>query len=893
VVTSVQARIAEIKSGLESPRYLPRMRTLLGTNPGSIRFEGDSARRSTSIPRLSALRGLPAPLVQPVARLATAVADASEIMGRVPPTFVRHIVEDAIASTVRRSSARLSGPAALGAPNADAVARKVASRAGRAALIIAAAMDRSLPSLRAWSGRAESGDSVAGCDLLDQTPYLCVGSDVDNRYTSSESLLIDLGGNDTYAGSAGGAVAGPDANDVSVNIDLGGDDTYEAETAEGDPLVVQGAAVGAVGMLVDEGGDDTYTARGGLVVAQGAGLFGVGALFDDAGSDSFDAQAVEVQPGASNAVYAQGSGYFCGAGVTEDQSAFAGCGVGALVAAGESDDSYRMTAGGTGSTPDGNAAFLSWGGTSAVFGQGFCQGVVGMGLLSDGGGADSFVASANVDAAPDGSPTGFPQVWAQASSLGCTGALLEGSGPTTYTASQRTTGWTKGFYRTTVAQAGADQGNAFLEDLGGDDVYRTVFTGSDRRSLRVDDSCDCGQASAKAASWTTETGDPYNPTYQIQSNFIIAQAGTMNPGVAILLDHGGNDTYTIDSDNELNVSLHDELTAPEQAPDLHVLGYQMPFLGAQGGGLSGVSVLIDDQGTDTYDLNLQNRTDASATSDHATGIPDVVATAPWGPTLAWAQGGGQGGALLDLGGADDRLSASSNSLVSTSPDPDGAFRDGWDWPDVQGSGGGTLVVVGQDPVLTRSPSAAGVCGTPGARGYGVWTTCVPTGSDPGEQTFSAAGGGNGLVPLAPTAAAPSLRFTADTPVTAVATDEESRLAPRIEVGATLHDGVGNAVPGAIVHLMLQYCVGGESPAGGLLCDGPTGMSFSWTTLWQVDAATGADGVARALIPAVASCEGICFKPGVSRPFRLLAAFDGRWGSLYPEYVAQTIDLVAP
>lgn len=121
-------------------------------------------------------------------------------------------------------------------------------------------------------------------------------------------LTIDMGGNDEYVNSAGGAITvptlpNPRAASFSVSIDLFsnkiGDDTYDC-TSWDCTMPAQGAAKGAAtGILIDMGGNDAYSARPDAcycywyddpdVVAQGAAVDGASAyLFDRSGDDTYD-----------------------------------------------------------------------------------------------------------------------------------------------------------------------------------------------------------------------------------------------------------------------------------------------------------------------------------------------------------------------------------------------------------------------------------------------------------------------------------------------------------------------------------------------------------------------------------------------------------------------------
>ncbi|PKN55452.1 MAG: hypothetical protein CVU56_21250 [Deltaproteobacteria bacterium HGW-Deltaproteobacteria-14] len=179
-------------------------------------------------------------------------------------------------------------------------------------------------------------------------------------------MLLDLGGGaDTYRSlsqSQGYAHLG-----VGVLYDDGGADTYASEQAS------QGDAAYGIGLLVDRGdGDDDYRL---FSHGQGAGEpLGVGILFDEGGDDTYLAEvgAAELQtvlyfspqmPGAANNSAAQGAGL----GVRwDDHDVFLSGGLGILRDAG-GDDRY----------------------TCGLFcqGSGFWQGT---GLLSDAAGADRY-----------------------------------------------------------------------------------------------------------------------------------------------------------------------------------------------------------------------------------------------------------------------------------------------------------------------------------------------------------------------------------------------------------------------------------------------------------------------------------------------------------------------
>ena len=132
------------------------------------------------------------------------------------------------------------------------------------------------------------------------------------------SLLLDFEGNDRYR--APHAAQGMAAFGIGALIDLAGDDRYELG-AWGQGF----ALAGGLGLLWDAGGNDSYTARGpadaydrggGLSGAQGVAMGprtllagGIGILRDDSGDDRYVAE-----------MFAQGTGYYYGLGLLWDRA---------------------------------------------------------------------------------------------------------------------------------------------------------------------------------------------------------------------------------------------------------------------------------------------------------------------------------------------------------------------------------------------------------------------------------------------------------------------------------------------------------------------------------------------------------------------------------------------
>ena len=109
-----------------------------------------------------------------------------------------------------------------------------------------------------------------------------VGGSGPNAYRGDFALIIDLGGDDRYYRTAGGAHGR--ARPVAVSLDLAGDDRYQST----EPFS-QGAALMGVGLLVDRRGNDHYTSMESF--AQGAALCGAAALVDLAGDDEYRGDA--------------------------------------------------------------------------------------------------------------------------------------------------------------------------------------------------------------------------------------------------------------------------------------------------------------------------------------------------------------------------------------------------------------------------------------------------------------------------------------------------------------------------------------------------------------------------------------------------------------------------
>ncbi|MFO0756350.1 MAG: hypothetical protein U0359_07660 [Byssovorax sp.] len=361
-------------------------------------------------------------------------------------------------------------------------------------------------------------------------------------------LLFDLGGDDTYEVPAG---ASDDKRPVSVAIDVRGADHYGyaiiPDTKDGDLLpsdgkgryhssktpdmdygpitisriarqgaglagigmlwdlgkdsdsyqslaISQGFASMGVGILYDEGGDDTYKAE---VGAQGAATFGIGALIDGGGKDTYQSFS-----------YSQGFGGAKGAG--------------ALVDAGGDDiyfcDPGSPTLGGhplyfTPQLPGKGNSSMSQGAAmgrrpQAADDAAYMAG--GIGILHDKAGSDKYTGS--VFAQGVGYWQGI-------------GMLVDSAGDDTYNALWYIQGSTAHFSL-----------SVFLEE-GGNDSYNPDF---------VPAATSIGLGHDFSASvHLDEGGDDY-----YRAPGLSLGSGNIN-GIGCLVNSGGNDTYEVAGDPTL------------------------------------------------------------------------------------------------------------------------------------------------------------------------------------------------------------------------------------------------------------------------------------------------------------------------------------------------------
>lgn len=262
----LQARADAIRADLDSGSFERAV--------GRLALMADVAATPPPVADPRPVQGLPKAVAAPIADLLTAARDAAVRMD----TAIR---ADGGASLARsRRADRLGQRIALALaqgqrwPVERARALKAQVRtsgmlraAATGGMGIGAALDRALPALRAGAATLPRRTSpAAACDVLDQRPLLCVNGTGPNAIDAEAVLLVDLGGDDTYTSSAGSASS-------ARCVDLPDDRSCQAS------------------LLIDLDGDDTYAVGGAVrqnhLVAAGSALVGIGMLVDAAGDDSY------------------------------------------------------------------------------------------------------------------------------------------------------------------------------------------------------------------------------------------------------------------------------------------------------------------------------------------------------------------------------------------------------------------------------------------------------------------------------------------------------------------------------------------------------------------------------------------------------------------------------
>ncbi|MHB8718167.1 MAG: autotransporter outer membrane beta-barrel domain-containing protein [Candidatus Dormibacteria bacterium] len=649
------------------------------------------------------------------------------------------------------------------------------------ALTVAAAIDSELPALESYAATlAPSHLAVSGCDVVDDTPLLCIGGNGDNTYTQDEALLIDLGGNNTYHNSAGGADLGglvsgnPGSGNglpVSVNIDLGGgNDTYSLTgTTSSGAGVAQGAGNTGIGILVDDGGNNTYA----VTAAPGAGLAvpgpgvaagqgwgedgGIGVLEDlGSGNDTYLLDST----GQGDAVAGQGAGSF---------------GVGVLTHHGGGSDTFRALAHRDAYLTD--KGLLRIGGGIAVA-QGYAS--AGGAIFNDGGGTNTMTAAVSSSIPADTSQPLyqpvvvnrelFPgQVFAGGVGyLGGGAVALTGPGSDTWAVTANATAPYTDIWDATGLGYGIAGFGALDAEGQGDSYTLAATTHADRR-VTVADGCGCTGANATAAGGEpiTVQGQPFNGMRFPSVMTGGLGYGTAEGGIGYLHDTGAGNRFVLAATATAEAVANDQrsATGPGDETSATATSGVTTSDGEGTGDGSGEGFLVDDGGHDTYLAITTSQAAASAqalspgvtlsgraTSDpaHTPGFDLNDAQA------ASAYGFGSYGELIDGGGSNAFSARSIYGAVADPPTeevgPTPADVPGRFQAAVTGSGADAVNPDGSAAYLYDDgggPSTylADPYRTPcvGVRGQGVWVDC-----DPADYGLT----GIGITPTGPAASVP-------------------------------------------------------------------------------------------------------------------------------------------
>ena len=129
-----------------------------------------------------------------------------------------------------------------------------------------------------YEGMLEGFEGDVLATLKTKIGNIVIGGEGPTVYRGDAAIIIDLGGDDYYAGAV---AASKLKHPFSLCIDFAGDDVYACKDG-----LTQGTGILGAGILLDVEGDDTYRSS---VFSQGCALLGVGVLADMAGDDSYRA----------------------------------------------------------------------------------------------------------------------------------------------------------------------------------------------------------------------------------------------------------------------------------------------------------------------------------------------------------------------------------------------------------------------------------------------------------------------------------------------------------------------------------------------------------------------------------------------------------------------------
>ena len=176
--------------------------------------------------------------------------------------------------------------------------------AGEAADVVAA-RQKLLEAAVALQVALQSGPVTASTSASGVCDFDLIG--VPSTYAVDCPLIIDVGGDDTYTNNAGGVNGG-----AAAVIDLAGDDRYEGNRASG----ANGGGSAGAGFLFDARGNDTYSAANNATNGGGY-FFGQGFLLDAGGNDRYTATNTGTNGGGASL----GSGALIDLGGTDVYSA--------------------------------------------------------------------------------------------------------------------------------------------------------------------------------------------------------------------------------------------------------------------------------------------------------------------------------------------------------------------------------------------------------------------------------------------------------------------------------------------------------------------------------------------------------------------------------------------
>jgi hypothetical protein len=672
---------------------------------------GEVRLGAPSAPMAALPSGVPTSLAVPVSRLLGAIRMAEALVHRAIPSDPR------LTMTLQKEMeiGELMVKATGSPPDRDAL-RELQRRQHEvealvdepalftAGLVLAQALDRSLPELRLAASAMPSTESAttdAACDMVDQAPALCIAGNGANTLTADGALVIDLGGDDVHTHTAGGAST---ALPVAITVDLAGNDRYQRTSGP-----AQGAGNLGVGMLVDAAGNDVYSVAAsgnvaGSTFGQGTNFStGDGLLADLGGNDSYSLTNTKLDQASASG---QGRGTQPGFGILLDQ------GVG--------DESYVVSAHPAGliETPtEIKAGGLNAGG----LGMGALGGV---GIVADGGGTDAMTVETispmipaedgrAIPSAPLTGPSGFGEA-----ATGGAALMLTGPGNTTRTSAVSMGGPWTGIATNNAFGAGL-LGVGALVDRGGDDTYTATALVHAARRIRIDDACACDGAHAEAHMSVPNVGAA--SMHAMGSSFT---------GVGLLRDESGNDVYRATVESIAEAEVRDErTTAGPEGPGASdaIATASASSLVAQGAG-SGTSILEDLGGDDVYETQNVSRATAIAearmpevtTEAHAKS--DLVYTNAQAAAEASAAVPGQA-ILRDLGGAD-RYTSFSESAASATPATEAATKAVSSSAMGSVSGNSQALLqdddAGEQDIFTLTPADPACTGT---RGQGRWQDC--------------------------------------------------------------------------------------------------------------------------------------------------------------------------